>query len=256
MLNSVKLSPSEPVRVADTQRPSSSQLILATCCAQGPKIASVTPPGFHALGASIHVVAVIARACPKCSLKIALYLSRMSAFMKSRFGSCMAIASTERELRLIHKACNSAKSSLMEMPLALTDHMRKESLVLCSKGSPLCSFREGHSGGGRAGGVPVFVVAGSGRIMAGSAATRESRKNVRQASFSRPGFMVGRGPRTLAEATDGAKIVVEDIDEQERALSTEESSSRGKKYLGGSLVVSNERREEDSLGWPIGNASS
>jgi hypothetical protein len=182
--------------------------------------------------------------------------------MKSRLGSWMAIASTERELRLIHKACNSAKSSLMEMLLTLTDHIRKESLFLCSKGSPLCSFSGARRGGGRDGGVPPVVVAGAGRIMAGSAATRESRKNVRQASFSRPGFIVGRGPRTLAEATDGAEVeegsseLVEDIDEQERALSTEDSSSGDKKCLGGSAVVSNERREEDSLGWPIGNASS
>jgi hypothetical protein len=45
LLNSVKLLPSELVRVADTQRPRSSQLVLATCWAQGAKIASATPPG-------------------------------------------------------------------------------------------------------------------------------------------------------------------------------------------------------------------
>jgi hypothetical protein len=59
ILNIVKLSPAEPVRVADTQRPRSSQLVWATCWAQGPRMASVTPPGVHALGATMQVVAVI-----------------------------------------------------------------------------------------------------------------------------------------------------------------------------------------------------
>jgi hypothetical protein len=176
----------------------------------------------------------------------------------------MAIASTERERRLIHRACNSAKSSLIEIPLALTDYIRKESLVLFSKGSPLCSFGGDHRGGGRDGGVPPGGVAGSSGIVAGSAATKETWKNVCQVSFSRPGFMEGLGravpsggPRTLAEATDGSEVNegssewVEDRDMGERALSTDDSSSRDGKWLVGSFSVSNESREEDSLGWPI-----
>jgi hypothetical protein len=176
----------------------------------------------------------------------------------------MAIASSERERRLIHRACNSAKSSLIEMPLALTDHIRKESLFLFSKGSPLCSFGGDRRGGGRDGGVPPGGVAGSSWIVAGSAATKESRKNVRQALFSRPGFMEGLGravpsdgPRTLAEATDGSEVDegssewVEDRDMEERALSTDDSSSGDERWLVGSASVSNESREEDSLGWPI-----
>jgi hypothetical protein len=158
----------------------------------------------------------------------------MSACMKSRFGSCIAMASTDRDRRLMHIAWSSAKSSLMEMPLALIDHTRKESGVLCSKGSPLGMLGGARSGGGRVvGGPPGALAVSTGRSV-GLSATKESRKNVRQASFSRLGLALGRNGTGASfmlgslEDSDCVEASVEEVEcseSAEDAVSTDESSS-------------------------------
>jgi hypothetical protein len=169
-LNRVKLTPSDPVSVADTHRPKSSEETLDTCCAQGPRMARTTPPGFHARGASMHIVAVSTRAWPKCSRKVDAYASWRPAFIKSVFGSWIAIASTDLTFKLTQRVCSSAELSLLEMPLAFTDQTRKEPLDLVATESPQGSFGAIPRGGGREAGIPpTWTGASDG---AGSVATK------------------------------------------------------------------------------------